>query len=60
MTALASQRPANDNRPIVMLQPTGDGKALYRTLARVLVRRELLVLNAIPEPIASDDTRAAG
>ena len=60
MTALESQRPANDNRPTVMLQPTGDGKALYRALARVLVRRELLVLNAIPEPIASDDTRAAG
>jgi len=30
------------HRPILNLVPTGDGTNLYRTLARVLVRRELM------------------
>jgi hypothetical protein len=49
-------KPSNDNvcSPIVVLQPTGDGRTLYRALARVLVRRELIFANAIP---ADDDCR---
>jgi hypothetical protein len=55
------KRPANDNeRPIVRLTPTGDGRALARVLARVLVRRELIRLNAIPEAVHCENHRAAG
>lgn len=34
--------------PIVCLRPTGDGRALARTLARVLVRRALIREGAMP------------
>lgn len=54
--------PANDNAPgpIVILTPIGDGTALVRALARVLVRRELMLTNAIPGPIHCKDERRAG
>jgi hypothetical protein len=46
---------ANDNvstPPIVVLHPSGDGVALYRALARVLVRRELASASEIREDAA--------
>ena len=46
--------------PIVVLVPTGDGRPLARTLARVLVRRELIRANAIPDPVHCENLRAAG
>lgn len=36
--------------PIVRLRPTGDGRALALTLARVLVRRALIQEGALPAP----------
>ena len=56
------KRAANDNSrgPIVELTATGDGRALARVLARVLVRRELIVANAIPDPVHFEIERAAG
>lgn len=44
----SGQLVANENgRPsvVVVLHPTGDGSTLYRALARVLVRRELAIVN---------------
>ncbi len=56
------KRPANDNavRPVLDLVPTGDGRELARVLARVIVRRELILANAIPDPVHCDNERAAG
>ena len=55
-------KPANDNTrgSIVVLTPTGDGRAVARVLARVLVRRELILANAIPDPVHFEIERAAG
>lgn len=54
-------RAVNDNNgPIVELRPTGGGAELYRTLARVLVRRELRFASPIPPEVDCDDQRAAG
>ncbi len=50
---------ANDNTPtppIIVLHPMGDGALLYRTLASVLVRRELTSASAIRE---ADDREAS-
>ena len=51
---------ANDNAraPIVVLTPVGNGIELARALARVLVRRELIVANAIPDPVHCNDQRS--
>jgi hypothetical protein len=59
---MAMKRPANDNAssPIVVLTPTGDGIALARALARVLVRRELIIANAIADQVHCRDERKAG
>ncbi len=46
--------------PILVLKPTGNGKALYRTLARVLVRQELIFARLIAEPSDCEIPRAAG
>jgi hypothetical protein len=54
------KRAANDNGPRVELVATGDGRALARALARVLVRRELILANAIPHPVHCSDEREAG
>ena len=56
------KRPANDNTrgPIVELVAIGDGRALARVLARVLVRRELIRVNAIPDPLHCEIECAAG
>jgi hypothetical protein len=56
------KHPANDNAsgPIVLLTPIGDGIALARALARVLVRRELILSNAIPDPIHCTEERQVG
>lgn len=46
-------RPRTEARgagPIVRLRPTGDGRALALTLARVLVRRALIQEGALPAP----------
>ena len=54
---------ANDNAPspiVVTLTPIGDGIALARTFARVLVRRELIIANAIPIRLHCKDELAAG
>jgi hypothetical protein len=57
-----STQPANDNAhdPIVDLTPIGDGIALARALARVLVRRELIGANAIPAAVHCKNERKAG
>ncbi len=59
---IADPEAANDNagRPIVVLRPTGDGRELARALARVLVRRELIFANAIPEAVDCENLPAAG
>ena len=56
------KRAANDNTrgPIIELAAAGDGRALARVLARVLVRRELIRVNAIPDPVHCEIERAAG
>lgn len=42
--------------PLLELRPVGDGRAFIRTLARVIVRRELIFagLIAAPDPCASE------
>ena len=61
-TPAVADRVANDNAaaPIVVLHPTGDGALLYRALARVLVRRELIFANAIPSEGDCEADKAAG
>lgn len=53
---------ANDNSrgSIVELSPVGEGRTLARVLARVLVRRELILANAIPDPVHCEIQRVAG
>jgi hypothetical protein len=46
--------------PFIVLHTMGDGSQLYRTLARVLVRRELKIANAIPDHVDCEPTKAAG
>ena len=55
-------RAANDNQrgPIVDLTPVGDGRALARALARVLVRRELIRAEAIVNTAPCDNLRPTG
>lgn len=48
---------SNTNAPIVQLRPDGEGH-VYRALARVLVRRELILAGIIPNPV--DCERATG
>jgi len=51
--------PANDNWPIVVLAPAGDGTALARALVRVLVRRALISEGVFSVANACDEqTRA--
>ncbi len=57
MTARNDNRPA---KPILKLTPTGDGTNLYRTLARVIVRRELMFARLIPDRPDCDGAIAAG
>lgn len=57
MTARNDNSPA---KPILNLVPTGDGANLYRTLARVLVRRELMFARLIPDQPDCDGAIAAG
>ena len=57
MTARNDNSPA---KPILNLVPTGDGTNLYRTLARVLVRRELMFARLIPDRPDCDGAIAAG
>ena len=54
-------RPANANigRPIIVLEPTGDGAALYRTLARVIVRREMKFAREISTETSCEAAKAA-
>ena len=54
--------PANGNlaQPIVSLTPSGDGRALYRALARVVVRRELMSVTAAADLAGCDAERIAG
>jgi hypothetical protein len=60
--SIAVSVPANTNAssPEVELRPTGDGSVLYRTLARVLVRRELKFASAIPQDGDCEPTKTAG
>ena len=59
---LITKHAANDNAsgPIVVLTPIGDGIALAQVLARILVRRELLLANAIPDLAHCQDEHEAG
>lgn len=57
MTARNDNSPA---KPILKLTPTGDGTNLYRTLARVIVRRELMFARLIPDRPDCDGAIAAG
>jgi hypothetical protein len=56
-----TEKPVNDNQhPIVVLHPTGDGISLARTLARVLVRRELMFATEIADAVDCENVSAAG
>lgn len=56
-----TEKSVNENqRPIVVLHPTGDGISLARALARVLVRRELMVATEIADAVDCEDASAAG
>jgi hypothetical protein len=46
--------------PIVVLYPKDDGIALYRALARILVRHELKFASAISESTDCENVTAAG
>ena len=49
----------NANAPLLALRVSGDGRALYRVLARVLVRRELIFASAIsPDDDCAGERRA--
>ncbi len=60
MPHVASRTPANSNSPLLELTHVGDGRALYRALARVIVRRELISMGILNGSDRCDDTRAAG
>lgn len=45
-----SEHPTAADPPVLELRATGDGRAFYRALARILVRRELVSAGAIPAP----------
>jgi hypothetical protein len=47
-------------RPLVELRAVGDGRAVAQTLARVIVRRELIFASLIDERTDCDNQRAAG
>lgn len=49
-----------DRAPILDIRRVGDGRALSRTLARIIVRRELISAGAIPDPDRCDDPPLAG
>ncbi len=44
------EQSAEGDRPTLELHTTGDGRAFYRALARIIVRRELVSSGAIPDP----------
>ena len=47
-------------RPYLDLRHAGDGRALARVLARVIVRQQLNFANVIGDSARCDDERAAG
>lgn len=57
---LATERAANCNRAVVELVSVGDGRAFYRTLARIIVRRELISMGVIADPERCEAERLAG
>ena len=52
--------PERKPRPIIALEPIGNGRALAHVLARVLVRRELILADALPEATHCTDRRITG
>lgn len=52
-------QPARDG-PIIELCTVGDGRRFVRTLARTLVRRELIALGLIPDPDACESKTRTG
>ena len=61
VAGLVDRTPANSNatKPIVILEPTGNGTPLYRALARVIVRSAIFA-TAIPPETDCEAPRAAG
>jgi hypothetical protein len=61
-TSIEAAIPANSNSspPIVILRPTGEAGALYRALARVLVRSELIFANVIPKSGDCEQSNSTG
>jgi hypothetical protein len=54
---------ANTNspdRPVLRLQRSGNGLEVYKALARVIVRRELIFAGVIPAQDHCDVERVAG
>jgi hypothetical protein len=51
---------ANTTDARIVLHATGDAQLLYRALARVLVRRELMFAGAIPSNDDCEARKAAG
>lgn len=48
---------SNDARadpPLLDLSSVGDGRAFYRSLARIIVRREMISAAVIPDPDGCD------
>jgi len=61
MTASNENKPnSTDTRPYLDLRHAGDGRALARVLARVIVRQQLNFANLIGDSARCDDARAAG
>jgi hypothetical protein len=57
---IAGRTPANTNGPKLALKRVGDGRAVYRALAHVIVRRELISMGILNDSDRCDETRAAG
>jgi hypothetical protein len=51
---------ANSNGPLVQLEHVGDGRAVYRAIARVIVRRELIAMGILNDRDRCEETRQAG
>ena len=56
---VATGAPANGNA-LVELRHTGDGRAVYRALARVIARRELIFAGVIADWDRCGDQQLAG
>jgi hypothetical protein len=49
-----SQKSGARGSPSLKLSVVGDGEVFYRTLAKIVVRREMIIAGIIPDPAACD------